>query len=388
MFAMKKALLYTFVLCSVLAVSLPSLLTASAAYIGKGENYGLPGGRVINDNLYAAGGNVSIMGNVTEDLIALGGTIMVSGDIAKDAVLGAGNVIVQGNVGDDVRAAGGTVVLLGEVGGEAIAAGGQVTLSESAVIAGEFIAAGKMISIDGKVKGGVNVRGWSVTVNGEISGPARIYAEKVVIGESAVLRGGLIYDAPRPAEIEEGADIQGDVVFNEVKSKAGIGIGKRAWLVGLSALWFAKMAMSLALALVLFALFRKQATMLAVSGLKDYGRNVLRGFALVVLLPVGAGILFVTFLGIPLGVIVTLITVLGFICASALAGMMLGSLIVKLVKKAAAYELGWGSVILGTMLMCFIWLIPFVGCFISFAFILAALGTILAFGYKKCKDGK
>ncbi|MCB0152784.1 MAG: hypothetical protein KDE01_34660, partial [Caldilineaceae bacterium] len=67
------------------------------------DNYRLPAGEVIEDNLYVAGGSIIIDGKIDGDLVAVGGYIEVNGEISGDILAAGGAIVVNGPVAGDVR---------------------------------------------------------------------------------------------------------------------------------------------------------------------------------------------------------------------------------------------------------------------------------------------
>jgi hypothetical protein len=88
---------------SVSALILTVAGIASAAEFGSGEQYQLPAGQIVEDDLYVSAGTVIIDGIVQGDLIAFGGYIEVNGEVTGDLIAAGGGIVVNGRVGDDVR---------------------------------------------------------------------------------------------------------------------------------------------------------------------------------------------------------------------------------------------------------------------------------------------
>src|SRR3989442_4535867 len=86
---------------------------ASAADLRQGPSVTLGQGQTINDDIYAAGGTISIDGNVNGSVIAAGRTITVSGTVSRDVMVGGGTINVTGKVGGSIRAAGRKLTLSG-----------------------------------------------------------------------------------------------------------------------------------------------------------------------------------------------------------------------------------------------------------------------------------
>ena len=90
-----------------LAFLLAFPFAARAADLRVGRRVVIPAGETLSGNVYSAGGEV-----------------VVSGDLAGDLVCAAGDVFLTGRISDDVVVAGGDLHLTGEVGGD-VSRGGR-----------------------------------------------------------------------------------------------------------------------------------------------------------------------------------------------------------------------------------------------------------------------
>lgn len=356
---------------------------AAQIQIQKNGSYDLAKGQTVNDNLYAMGGNISVSGNVNGDLTAFGGTVLVSGDTQRDLAGAGGTLDISGNVGDDLRAAGGTIISSSRVGGDVLLGGGQITLTDNSSVAKDLLIGGSSVTIGGLVNGYAKISGNNVVINGHIKGPVRVYAKKLIISQGAVLDNGLTYNSPVAAQIEQGAQVKGNVVFNEVKNKTA-GMNFSLW-PAFGILWLLKLVMAILLGLVLLWLFNRQAKDLVKISLKEYGWNLLRGFVLMILLPITAAILFITVIGVPFGAIILLLMILGSILAWVLAGAFIGSWLLKMFKRSSDYEVDWWTVVIGIVVFSLVSLIPFVGWLVGFLAFLIAFGAVFTSAYQGAK---
>src|SRR5262245_36371106 len=96
---------------------------SDAARFRRGERVVVPAEEVLDDDLYAVGGNIRIDGTVNGDLIACGGEVLVRGHVTGSVMASGGKVTIEGPVGGSVRAAAGRVTLSAPVHGDAMLAG-------------------------------------------------------------------------------------------------------------------------------------------------------------------------------------------------------------------------------------------------------------------------
>src|SRR6185295_1970677 len=213
---------------SLVLVALP-LAPAYAAVFQVGQSVAIPKDKIEADNLYLAGGQVTVSTTAQKDLVAAGGNVIVDGPVWGDVLVAGGNVSVLGDVRGDVRVAAGQVVISGKVTGDVIAAGGGVTILQGSVIAGDVLAEGGKVDIEGTVSGEAHLYGGAVTINGPIASAVQIKAGKsVTFGERAILAGPVEYSAPAEATVVSGAKVPDTVTF----TKSGVDPNKFKFALG------------------------------------------------------------------------------------------------------------------------------------------------------------
>ncbi len=298
-------------------------LGASAAEFRADETYALPKVETVSGNLYVAGGNLAIDGTVNGDLAAAGGNVIISGTVTKDALVAGGNVTISGTIGEDLRVVGGNVIISGTVNGEVVSAGGQVRLMPGAVVRGDFVAAGDSVMIDGRVEG------------------------KVI----------------QPPKRDEKKEREGVAAF-------------------LGVLWFAKLLMMIATALVFYYLLRPGTREVITTAESRFWPELLRGFMVLIVVPVAVIVAAVTIIGIPVAFLSLLFYIASLVVGSVIGGILFGSIILRRALNWSAESLTLVTVVIGTILLQIVQLIPFVGWLVSLAFFLAAYGSLTNFIYQ------
>jgi hypothetical protein len=372
-----------YIVSAALLILIP--LTASAALIEKGPSYTLLKDQTINTNIYAAGNNITMLGTANEDLMAAGGTIIIAGRVVKDASLAGGTIDIPGEVGEDARLAGGTMVLNGKVGGELVALGGQITVAPGAEVKKDSYIIGGNITVDGHIDQYLVIKGGTVEINGVIDGSVKVTAsKKLTIGSNAVIGGALDYSAPQKAEIADGAKIGGVTSYKQyILPKNTVGVN------GIFAFWFlAKFLMLLLAAVVVSLLFKKQMQTLVRHALPNFGKELLRGFIILVVLPVAIIISFVSIVGGILGAAALLLYIAIAMFGTILSPIILGAIPSKYIFKQANFEGNWKSAIIGAIVLSVISAIPIAGGVVCFVFFLVGFGTIFNFIYKYFRNAE
>ena len=226
----------------VLALALALLLVVAGGAIGatlvSQDEYRLPAGEVIEDNLYVTGGTILIDGKIDGDLVAVGGYIEVNGEITGDILAAGGAIIVNGPVAGDVRIAGGGLTLNGPIGGDLVSAGGgagfpgmpsvpmtiggrQVQqgteLTATGSVGKDALMAGGSGIISGRIAGTLWAGMGSLVLSGEVGGNAHLYTNQLVVSDSAKIGGVLYYttDASGAAAIPAGVAVSVERVVTE-----------------------------------------------------------------------------------------------------------------------------------------------------------------------------
>ncbi len=336
----------------------------------------------VGRNVYAAGGTVRPSSAVDGDFVGLGGRVIVDQAIKGDALLAGGSVDVRAPVGDDVRAAGGDVSIESRIGGELVAAGGNVTLAKSAQVEQGAALAGGSVSIDGKISGKLTVNAQTIVVNGEVTGDAHLVAERIELGPTARIGGALSYAASELKKAD-GAVIGGAIVRDERADTRRERRSEHRWqwhreTSGPS--WFGTVFTLLGLLaagtvfLLLFPRFSVQAPDLIRT---SPWLAMAIGFGALVGVPVLAVLLFITLLGIPLG-----IAAFALYPGLLLMGYLTGVLFVAQRAQAATrkdvpatFGITVGFVALALLILMLIGHLPVVGALTVFVTTVAGIGA-------------
>src|SRR2546425_10366733 len=92
-------------------ILLATPLTAAAADVRQGGSITVPADVTLEDDLYAFGESIKILGTVKGDVIAVGASVSVDGAVTGDLIAAGNSIAVRGQVGGSIRAAGSSVVI-------------------------------------------------------------------------------------------------------------------------------------------------------------------------------------------------------------------------------------------------------------------------------------
>lgn len=326
-------------------------------------------------NLYVASQTVNIDGNISKDLTAAGNSVNVNGNVESDFNAAANSIVVNGTVGNTIHAAGRDLVVRGNVGGDIFAAGQNVVIEKNSTVMGDFLVAGDVIEINGKILGNVKVAGAStLIIRGTVEGSVdAMSVKKLTIENGAIIVGKLTYRSANLANIANEKNIKGGIEYKELKSPDfKLNFTEIAY-------WslVVKSIVILVTLLIAVYLMPRLARNFVNETYKKVWPNLGWGAFTLFVIPVIGILFFVTFVGIPIAVILGLLYLLAVITAGVATSLIVGSLAIKLYdRKAKEYLADWKAVLIGVAITFILSLIPIVGPLVLFVFFLFALGEV------------
>ncbi|MGH2454486.1 MAG: hypothetical protein ACRDF5_12160 [bacterium] len=330
----------------------------------------------IDDDLYAAGGTVEVSGTVNGDVAAAGGSVTLGGPVSGSVLATGGNVTVSGAVGRNLRAGAGTLTLRGRVATDALLAGGNVLIQPDAEIGRDLVATGGSLRVNGAVGRNAFVSGGTVVIGGRVGGDVTVEADRLTVLSSARIGGRLRYRTSRPAEIQSGSQIVGGTEQLAPRARARGMV--RPWPFILA--WrLAEAVWLLVIGLVLLVIAPRGVARVSERIGRGFGYSLLTGFILMVVIPVAAVIVALTFVGIPLGIILMLLYGVTLIAAQVFPAAWVGRWLLGWVGRAgAAAPSPYLAQIVGTLLLVLLIAVPFLGWLIRLVAVLLGVGALWA----------
>jgi cytoskeletal protein CcmA (bactofilin family) len=346
---------------------------AQAAETRSGDAVSVGANQTIDDDLYVAGGTISINGQINGDLIVAGGTVSINGSIRDDLVVLGGNVTINGSIGQSIRVAGGNVVVSSTVGNDIIAAGGTVDVTSEATVKKDVMLSGGNINLNGIVERDLQGAAGMIAIGGTINGDTTLTAGQLTLSKNAKLGGNLTYTSENKAKIEPGAMVSGKTTHSQPPvEKRKPTPSQRA--VGTLVYFIISFLAAYLFGALLLAILPTQTREIADTVLTRPWASLGIGFLALVIIPIAAIILLFFIITIPISITIFLLYLLALYLAQVFAGLALGRLVFKYFKWPGNDYL---VLFVGLLLLMLIALIPIIGWLVKFLYMLFGLGAIV-----------
>lgn len=367
-----------------LAIILLPWGAAKAMETKAGNSIYVPKEEIIAGNLYAAGSTVTIDGDVGGDLIAAAQTINVNGRIEGDIIAAAQNIVINGEVGGNIRVAGNSLTVNGIVARNVNLFGANIVIGNNAKIGWDVFTAAANVEVRGDVAGTLSGQAEKVTIAGKIGKNINLKlsgneSEELTIAPGASVVGNLTYTSINAAKIPDSKAVGGKIQQNipEIeKNQAFV-----SWLFRKLFAIFSALVVGLALVLILKKIIPKILARMEENPLK----TMLPGLIIMFIIPPIALILILTFIGIPLALIISAWWLVATYLARIFAAVLVGQIIIKYLFKKNNFNLIW-SLILGVFVCWLLFAIPFVGWIIYLFVTWLGLGGIYLFAINQFKS--
>jgi cytoskeletal protein CcmA (bactofilin family) len=158
---------------------------------------------------YLWGEELKLFGKSKGDVLAIGRSIEVlEGYVDGDILAAAERLILEGPVSDDAYLLGEEVVINQSISGDVIAVGKEVTVAKSSKISANAKLVGETVNLAGHVIGDVRIVAKYAYVSGIVEGQLTVDAESLIVKKDARVQGGVIYNGPTKAVVDDRAQIE------------------------------------------------------------------------------------------------------------------------------------------------------------------------------------
>ncbi len=373
---MTKKKFFVGIICLVFAAMIP---VAAKAFSSKtGNAVYVSGSETVNGNFFAAGQTITVDGRVTGDVICAGQVININGVVEGDIIGGGQTININGQVNGSVRVAGSSININGKIARNAMLFGSNIYLGDESSVGWDVFMAGATGAIRGKIGRGLKGNAASMVISGEIKNDVFLQLDKsskstLIIGQGARIGGNLNYTAGKEAEIADKAIISGEVIYNvpEAKTFKKPASWMKFWIWGMIYSIFA----AIVIGLVLVTLWKDRIKNLTDGMTNKVGRSIGWGAIIMFLTPVAVVLLFMTVIGIPLGLILIGIWIIALFISKVIAGIAIGQIVFAKIWPKKKFSLIW-PMVAGIVVSWIIFSIPVIGWMLSLVAVWWGLGSL------------
>jgi uncharacterized membrane protein YidH (DUF202 family) len=352
------------------AVLLLIPLQASAADLRQGSTVSIGGDERVADDLYAAGGTITVDGTVTGSVLAAGGNITVNGNVGRDLMVGGGTITVNGRVGGSIRAAGGNINLNGTVAEDVVVLGGTVNIQSGGSIGRDLVISGGTVTVAAPVERNVMMTAGTVTLQSKVGGDVSGNVDQLRL-DGAAVAGNLDYTSNNEVSLASGAHVDGTTTRHTPASRGAAGAGNcfLGWLRGLIGIF--------ALGVIFLLLLPRVSARAIDNERAQPWASLGIGSVILVVTPIVALIAFIVGIFIGgwwIGLLLVPLWILALALGYVASGFLLGRLIFA--------QLGWGkyhdilALLGGLVVLTLVGLIPYIGWLPSLAAIVFGSGAL------------
>jgi hypothetical protein len=329
-----------------------------ATFIDKGE--------IVNHTVYGAGKSVELNGTINGDVYCAGQSVNINATVHGDVICAGSDVTIGGKVDGSVRVAGQNVSVSAEVARSMTITASTFSLDAGAKVGQDATLLGSTLNVKGSVGRDIVAAGTSLAVNASVGRNIKFDGKELVLRGDAKIGGDVNYASGQKAALSPGANVKGHVnqTVPVQKKKNWFGFSVMLWL-------FCSVALTLVVLVVALA-FPQALNSLGGLLLKQWPMALLVGFVAGVAAPVAIGLLLISFIGIPLALILLLLWLVLAIASGPAAAYFVGRLIFgRRARNAIVVAIAGGFALVTG------YFIPFVGPFVFFGAYWLGSGAIL-----------
>lgn len=341
----------------------------------------IAGSRVIDDDVYAVNNTCELAGTINGDFNGLIFDIEMVGDIDGNLNLITWIADAGGTIAQSSRIIGWDVDIASEIEKDLLILGRKINVSRRAKIGRDVTLVGDIIYVDGTVGGDLDIWGEIVIIDGDIKGDVRVEADEITLARNATIEGNLHYTSFRDIYIEDDALVAGRITHSMPElGRAEIEYTLNKILLIGRILFF---AMTLFTGLFIILVFRIHSRETSDYILDHFPASIGLGLLALLVFSLGALILFVVIVGIPLAVFLVFLAIFLMFTGQIYCATAIGRGLFKLLGKRDI-ALGWAFLI-GYIILIIIFSIPIFGILVyTLVFLIGTGGAIGGF-YTMCK---
>ena len=355
---------------------------AFAATTAAAQNLVFTGVVAPMQNVYLAGGSVTVASPSPADLLVAGGSVVTSDSVGGDMAVLGGSIAIRGATKGDLRALGGKVSLEAPVAGDLGVIG--LSIIDSGAHAKDVLVAGGTVQLKSGSRGSVRAYGNDIYLSGTFDGNVRAIAfNKLVLAPNTVIHGALQYEASEAATIPSSAKVDGGVTYTGASFLPTSREAEAFTLAGIGIFFLVRILGALIVAGLLAGLFPIFSNNAVSQVLQKPTRHVflltLLGFGSLVATPVLIALLSITFVGLGIALVLASAYMLLLFVSFAYSGIIVGATFAHVFMKRDI--ISWRDAIFGMLVLMIIGVVPTFGHFAVALLVCLSSGVIISLFY-------
>jgi cytoskeletal protein CcmA (bactofilin family) len=376
---MKKTLLNIIIMFT---IGLASAIPVQAAVFKSEKVVKINAGEIISEDFFAAGDVVEISGTIEGDAYVIANQVLVNGVINGDLLTAAGQLKIPGLISQNLRAITGHLQVLGGIGNNLSAIAGFANLDPSTTLGGNVSLIAGTSNIDTVVNGDLTLASGSVKITNNISGDVNAAVGTLTIDDQASINGNINYLSQNLASISPDAEITGEVshsipdtketdsnledqTYDQVKNTTNH-LSSIAHLLILVS--------QIIVGLIAISLFPNYTYRSVTFIEKSPSKSFLVGLLATFVLPVLSLLFSLTIIGLPLGMLLSIVSVVLFYLSQLIFAYWLGTRFLLGLKRSANKSI---TFLIGISLLYVLSSISIVGIMVTFLATTFGLGSFI-----------
>lgn len=336
----------------------------------------------LEENLYLFGANITFDSDFKKDLFLVGANNFVKGSFFEDLQLIGLKNYFSGESFGDTRLIGGETIIKGNTNKDLVIVSTRAIIEDGSILNGQTLIVAGEVYLNGEVLDNIKIIAGKVYVNSSILGDVEITAQDVYINNKSDIKGDFVYFSPKRAQIDSGAKIKNELVYNQIESIEENEFVKKTVLSFVNFWSVIKFLATLFTAFILVFVFKMFSQRTSDLAFKKFWKSILIGILSVLLIPIFILILAASLFGLPLAGILFSSYVILFILTAPVSGIILGYYLQKIYKKDKKVEVEFGPTAIGIVLLTFLYFIPWVGNIIKTIFFVLSFGAMVLYYFE------
>lgn len=317
---------------------------AAAFNANVGEN------EFVDSSLYSAGQDIDIRGTINGDVYCAGQNVRIDAIVHGDVICGGQNVTIKGQINGNIRVAGQSVTIDAQVERSLTVAAQSFSLDSSANVKNDATLTGETLNVKGAIGRDAVISATNVNLKGTIGRNVEAGVGMISLDEGAVIGGNLNYTSEKDAYLPNGIQIGGEV------NKYAPQKSDDAMLWGISTgLYLYTLAAFLLIGLLAVLFFPQAVRRTGEVARKHFGKTLLTGFLAGLIVPVVLFALAVTFVGLPLAIMIGIAWALFAVATIPMAAYFYAKLLFKKIKNTVAL------MVIGNLILITLLFVPYLG---------------------------